>query len=484
MALLRRTSTMQQGRPLAARPVRAAAAPRPRSVMVVKATSQSGLSRVSVAHERAAANGLAVPPSKACLRARAPRPCPAVAFGARAAPPPRQQQHAPCGPSTRSPTPEHTQQHTNTQKQFADSIGLPTEEGIFGFRPFAEVWTGRLAMFGFAAAIVGEFEGKGGALQQLGLEPSQGLLTGLLAALGLALVAGTASTAKRLASREMSARDVARYKNFLALGNAERESEAAARAMKKRGDFTALGDDAAAIAAARAAGAPVDAFLSTSEVAEGAAAAAEMKAGDASRLLTISPADEAAQAAAAAADMKVPKAAAAGPAVSLAAREDILAEAMFASEEAKYARGVEIANGRAAMLGFLVRSSASCVVCPTRWGLLCMFLFVLPPPPAPRPDVLTLLLTVVHTSMRPPLTKSTDRDPRRGRHWQGHPAAADHVGQDQRPPRRRQRLLSQKSCWLLMRSARAAQCGAGHTFCWPPARRLDRRRAALPDDRT
>ena len=383
----------------------------------------------------------------------------------------------PLNPLTNPRTHATTHKHA---KQFADSIGLPTEEGIFGFRPFAEVWTGRLAMFGFAAAIVGEFEGKGGALQQLGLEPSQGLLTGLLAALGLALVAGTASTAKRLASREMSARDVARYKNFLALGNAERESEAAARAMKKRGDFTALGDDAAAIAAARAAGAPVDAFLSTSEVAEGAAAAAEMKAGDASRLLTISPADEAAQAAAAAADMKVPKAAAAGPAVSLAAREDILAEAMFASEEAKYARGVEIANGRAAMLGFLVRSSASCVVCPTRWGLLCMFLFVLPPPPAPRPDVLTLLLT----SMRPPLTKSTDRDPRRGRHWQGHPAAADHVGQDQRPPRRRQRLLSQKSCWLLMRSARAAQCGAGHTFCWPPARRLDRRRAALPDDRT
>lgn len=26
--------------------------------------------------------------------------------------------------------------------QFADSIGLPTDEGIFGFKPFAEVWCG------------------------------------------------------------------------------------------------------------------------------------------------------------------------------------------------------------------------------------------------------------------------------------------------------------------------------------------------------
>lgn len=28
--------------------------------------------------------------------------------------------------------------------QFADSIGLPTDEGLFGFRPFAEQWCGRL----------------------------------------------------------------------------------------------------------------------------------------------------------------------------------------------------------------------------------------------------------------------------------------------------------------------------------------------------
>jgi hypothetical protein len=78
-----------------------------------------------------------------------------------------------------------------------------------------------------------------------------------------------------------------------------------------------------------------------------------MKAGDAGRLLTMAPAAEAAEAGAAAADMKAAGARPAGPAVSLAAREDILEEALFSGYEAKYAREVEIANGRAAMVGFL-----------------------------------------------------------------------------------------------------------------------------------
>ena len=41
--------------------------------------------------------------------------------------------------------------------QFADSIGLPTDEGLFGFKPFSEVWVGRLAMIGFLTSVVQEF---------------------------------------------------------------------------------------------------------------------------------------------------------------------------------------------------------------------------------------------------------------------------------------------------------------------------------------
>jgi hypothetical protein len=159
---------------------------------------------------------------------------------------------------------------------------------------------------------------------------------------------------------------MARYRNFLGLNNGN-DWEAAAREMKAKGDFTTPGDNLAAIAAAKADGAPVDAFLSTSEVAEGSAAAAEMKSGDGGRLLTISKADEAAQAAAAAAEMKAgPRAA--GPSVSLAAREDLLEEAMFSgSYEIKYARQVEISNGRAAMVGFL---AAVLVEAGTGYGIL------------------------------------------------------------------------------------------------------------------
>ena len=40
--------------------------------------------------------------------------------------------------------------------QFAENIGLPVGEGLFGFTPFAEVWVGRLAMMGFITSIVEE----------------------------------------------------------------------------------------------------------------------------------------------------------------------------------------------------------------------------------------------------------------------------------------------------------------------------------------
>jgi hypothetical protein len=52
--------------------------------------------------------------------------------------------------------------------------------------------------------------------------------------------------------------------------------------------------------------------------------------------------------------MKASAAAApAGASVSLAARADILEEALFQGYEAKYARATEITNGRWAMVGFL-----------------------------------------------------------------------------------------------------------------------------------
>jgi hypothetical protein len=95
--------------------------------------------------------------------------------------------------------------------QFADSIGLPTDEGLFGFKPFAETWTGRLAMMGFVVSIVEEAMGNGGTLQQIGIDtPSTTVLGLLLGLVGTATVVGTASTAYKLFARKMSPSDISR----------------------------------------------------------------------------------------------------------------------------------------------------------------------------------------------------------------------------------------------------------------------------------
>jgi hypothetical protein len=77
-----------------------------------------------------------------------------------------------------------------------------------------------------------------------------------------------------------------------------------------------------------------------------------LKAQDGS-VLTLSKADEAQQVAAAAAQAKATPAPQ-GTSVSLAAKQDIIEQDMFsANAEMRYARDIELQNGRAAMLGFL-----------------------------------------------------------------------------------------------------------------------------------
>lgn len=95
--------------------------------------------------------------------------------------------------------------------QFADSIGLPTDEGLFGFRPFAEVWCGRLAMMGFVTSIVEEAITGQGTLAQIGLAaPSTATLGLLCAVFGTATLVGTADTVRKLVGRKMTPNDVAR----------------------------------------------------------------------------------------------------------------------------------------------------------------------------------------------------------------------------------------------------------------------------------
>ena len=115
---------------------------------------------------------------------------------------------------------------------------------------------------GFVTSIVEEALTGRGTLQQIGLDsPSGPLFTVLMGLLALGLVGGTASTAFKIATRKMSPADVARYKNFLGLNNAD-DWKIAERQMKGRPDFATPNVDTEAIAQVRAQGMPADKVLS------------------------------------------------------------------------------------------------------------------------------------------------------------------------------------------------------------------------------
>jgi uncharacterized membrane protein YeaQ/YmgE (transglycosylase-associated protein family) len=258
-------------------------------------------------------------------------------------------------------------------QKFSASIGLPTNEGLFGFKPFAEQWCGRLAMMGFVVSIVEEAITGHGTLQQLGLDtPNSGLLALLCGVFGTATLVGTVDTVRKLVTRKMTPQDIARYKNFLGLDNPN-DFMAAAAEMKRKGDFTSLSADKAAIAAVRAEGMPADKVLGLTDGAEADQAAREMKSSDSS-VLTITKSEEAQQVAAAAAEYKS-SAAPAGPSVSLAARSDIIEQTAFTENaEIRYAKQVELNNGRWAMVGFL---SAVLVEAATGKGIILQIIMYL-----------------------------------------------------------------------------------------------------------
>eukprot|EP00798_Chlamydomonas_sp_ICE-L_P022796 gene22796-29965_t len=166
----------------------------------------------------------------------------------------------------------------------ADEMGMPTYDGIFGFTPFAEQFVGRFAMLGFASSVVGEFKTGQGALGQIGIEtPSTTVLIALLTIAVGATIVGTVVTGKKALDSSMSKSEASRYKNFLRL-NVGEDADGEAVKMKKKGDFATPGDDLNAIAASKASGAPVDAFLSTGEVSEGDAAASTTPGDDLSAI--------------------------------------------------------------------------------------------------------------------------------------------------------------------------------------------------------
>ena len=229
----------------------------------------------------------------------------------------------------------------------AARVGLDASEGYFGFRPFAELWVGRLAMCGFATGLAEEKLTGQGILQQIHVAHGDADLGVLLAIGGLASAAtlvGLGSTLRKAYAGELSAVDVERYKAFFRLSGEDAAVGAVALRSKRAGDFLS-GDDFAAIAAAQAEAKAADAFLGATDAAAVEGAAAALKAGDD---LTVRDVDAAASAQKAAGG-----AAALGPSVSLAAREDVLEAAAASASVLQSLKDVELANGRWAMLGFL-----------------------------------------------------------------------------------------------------------------------------------
>jgi hypothetical protein len=193
-------------------------------------------------------------------------------------------------------------------KALSAKLGLPTDEGIFGFKPFAEVWTGRLAMGGFISSIAVEFLTGKGTLQQLGLvTPSFPLFVTIIALGGGAITIGSWRTILRATNNELTANELVRYRQLLGIQNEEKN-----------------------IAAQRAQGSIADKFLGDSDdktnkqKTEGVAA--ETAASDQSSL---------------------------GQGTPKYTSDDIVTDKNFANEGLAYARDVEVNNGRWAMIGFI-----------------------------------------------------------------------------------------------------------------------------------
>jgi hypothetical protein len=216
--------------------------------------------------------------------------------------------------------------------KLADSVGLPTDEGLFGFKPFPEVWVGRLAMMGFLTSLLEEFWTGKGTLQQIGIAtPSQPVTTLLIVLAGGATLFGTVNTLVKAQTGKLEPRTAERYKQFFGVVP-DAEIKAEADKLKQRGDFTDPPDtakDNQQIAESKAEGTPADRFLNLSGQEEEAnQAATELK--------------EQAQ--------RAKEAATKGPSLSLAARADVVEQTSAQQGEWAYARQVEITNGRWAML--------------------------------------------------------------------------------------------------------------------------------------
>ncbi|EIE23215.1 hypothetical protein COCSUDRAFT_63572 [Coccomyxa subellipsoidea C-169] len=235
----------------------------------------------------------------------------------------------------------------------ADSIGLPTDEGLFGFKPFPEVWVGRLAMMGFLTSVVEEFITGKGTLRQIGFEtPSTPLFAFLLVFFGGLTAVASARTLYKATNKQMTATELVRYRQFLGIQKEDQniaEEQAKLKQSFAAGTDVASPDNLKTIAAAKDAGTPADKVLGGTEPVQ-FSGKLEREPRDGG----IFGANVEAEAAREAAAMKRrEQAGMPAPSISLSAKQDILEQSSQVNSDFDYARNVELTNGRWAMIGFL-----------------------------------------------------------------------------------------------------------------------------------
>lgn len=121
-------------------------------------------------------------------------------------------------------------------------MGLDASEGVIGFTPFSELWTGRLAMAGFTVGIAEELLTGQPILQQIGLSDGYGnpaLLGALLVCLATPTAILTAKTLTDAVSGEMSVNQFKRWSNLFGL-DTENDAEVLANMKKADGLAAAL----------------------------------------------------------------------------------------------------------------------------------------------------------------------------------------------------------------------------------------------------
>lgn len=255
---------------------------------------------------------------------------------------------------------QQKQQEKPEVAKFADSVGLPTEEGLFGFKPFPEVWVGRLAMMGFTTSIIEEAITKKGTLGQIGfITPSPPLFITISGAATVATFVALAVTFYNASTGKMTARDAQRYRGFLGINKEDKNIADSQNTMKTQGDPVSrvIGPDNLKDIAQARKDIPADKLLNFDDRSEANSSAEQYKDAEQNKFQRDN------------ADKKgMP-----GPNMSLAYRDDEIERQNFANEATlRYARDVEITNGRWAMLGFL---AAITVEAATGKGILSQLIY-------------------------------------------------------------------------------------------------------------